>query len=66
MRKKVGVDSIRPGITGWAQVNGRDEIPLSLKVQFDSYYVQNQSLWLDLKIFIITFSKVILSKDVKH
>ncbi|OAM92774.1 O-antigen biosynthesis protein WbqP [Pelosinus fermentans] len=58
MRKYLGIDKIKPGVTGWAQVNGRDEILLDQKVQLDSYYLQKQSLFFDLKILIMTVLKV--------
>ena len=58
MRKEVAIDQIRPGVTGWAQVNGRDEISLSEKVHLDSYYLQNQSFLLDLRILTMTVFRV--------
>lgn len=64
MREKVGIHRIRPGITGWAQVNGRDAIPLTLKVQLDEYYLLNRSLWLDMKIIWMTFSKSLSGTDL--
>lgn len=50
LRTKCGVHLLRPGVTGWAQINGRDEIAIPLKVQFDEYYLKNQSLVLILKL----------------
>lgn len=58
LREAQGIHSVRPGITGWAQINGRDEIPIEQKVNYDLYYVQNRSFWLDLKIIWLTFSTV--------
>ena len=55
MRKKRGIDSLKPGITGWAQVNGRDSISLETKVELDKYYVDSRSWQLDLKILWLTF-----------
>jgi lipopolysaccharide/colanic/teichoic acid biosynthesis glycosyltransferase len=66
MRSMVGVDSIRPGLTGWAQVNGRDEISNSDKVRFDIDYLQNASLILDFKILCLTCLKVIHGDGVAH
>ena len=59
LREKYGVNRLKPGITGWAQINGRDNISLQEKVNFDAYYLQNRSLKLDLKIIFLTFFKVI-------
>lgn len=50
MRNKLGIDKIRPGLSGWAQINGRDDISLDEKVALDYYYLQNQSLFLDCRI----------------
>lgn len=50
LRNKRGISKIRPGLTGWAQINGRDEIPLEAKIELDWYYLNNKSLLLDLKI----------------
>lgn len=66
MRTKYGVDRLLPGLTGWAQVNGRDELSLSDKVKFDVEYMNNQSLLLDIKIIFLTALKVLKKDDVKH
>lgn len=66
MRKRYKIQYMRPGITGWAQVNGRDDLSISQKVKLDYYYKKNQSLSLDLKILIFTIVNVILSKGLKH
>jgi O-antigen biosynthesis protein WbqP len=66
LRTEKGVSHLRPGITGWAQVNGRDELPIPVKVEFDHYYAKNQSLWLDLKILFLTAFKVFKAEGVKH
>ncbi len=58
MRMNVGIDKIRPGVTGWAQVNGRDEISLQEKVSYDLIYLQQQSILLDIKIVVMTVFSV--------
>ena len=65
-RTKVKVHSIRPGITGWAQIHGRDEIPIPQKVEYDHYYLENRSLILDFRILLETFFKVIREDGVSH
>ncbi len=65
-RTSKGVHKLMPGLTGWAQVNGRDELPIPVKVDFDYYYLLNQSFLLDLKIIIQTALKVILREGVTH
>ena len=57
MRQARGIDTLIPGITGWAQVNGRDSIPLDVKVDLDEYYLKNRSLQLDLRTVWMTFFK---------
>jgi lipopolysaccharide/colanic/teichoic acid biosynthesis glycosyltransferase len=54
----------KPGITGWAQVNGRNAISWEQKFELDVWYVENQSLWLDVKILFLTFQKVLSRKDI--
>lgn len=65
-RKELGVDILRPGITGWAQINGRDEIALSKKVYLDQQYLKHQSFMFDLKIIIRTIKLVLTAKNVVH
>ena len=65
-RQKRGIDNLRPGITGWAQVNGRDDIELDIKVQLDAEYMARQSLWFDIKIMLITIYAVVGRKDISH
>ena len=65
-RTKVKVHSIHPGITGWAQIHGRDEIPIPQKVEYDHYYLENRSLFLDFRILLETFFKVIREDGVSH
>jgi len=66
MRTAKGVHRLIPGITGWAQVNGRDELPIPVKVSFDEYYLKNRSFFLDLKILWMTFLKVMRREGVSH
>lgn len=66
LRNKYGIDKLKPGITGWAQINGRDEISIEEKVQFEKEYFQKRSLLLDLKIIFWTISKVFKSNEVSH
>tara|TARA_B100000787_G_C16196605_1_gene301359 strand:- start:3774 stop:4334 length:561 start_codon:yes stop_codon:yes gene_type:complete len=66
LRKNHNIDSLLPGLTGWAQVNGRDQLSIIEKVNLDIEYMNNQSLALDLKIFWMTFIKVIRSKNISH
>ena len=64
LRTKKGVDKLSPGITGWAQVNGRDELSIPDKVALDVEYLNRQSFWFDMKILWMTFLKVIKRDDV--
>jgi O-antigen biosynthesis protein WbqP len=66
LRSELGVHELLPGLTGWAQVNGRDELPISQKVKLDSEYLQRQSLWLDIRILWLTFAKVLRREGVTH
>ena len=66
LRTKKGVDKLSPGITGWAQVNGRDELSIPDKVVLDVEYLNRQSFWFDMKILWMTFVKVIKSDGVSH
>lgn len=66
LRTERGVHKLTPGLTGWAQINGRDELPIPVKVEFDTYYLNNFSFLLDLKILVMTFFKVLRSEGVKH
>lgn len=66
VRSTLGLDGLLPGITGWAQVNGRDEIPIEIKVSLDAEYFQKQSFFFDVKILWLTFIKVILREGVSH
>jgi len=66
LRTEQGVHTLVPGLTGWAQVNGRDELPISEKVKLDVAYLQRQSLWFDIRILWLTFVKVLKREGVKH
>lgn len=63
-RDKYGANDIIPGLTGWAQVNGRDELPIPVKAKLDGYYTENLSLSLDVKIFFMTIKNVLVGKGV--
>ncbi|MBO4990649.1 MAG: sugar transferase [Firmicutes bacterium] len=65
-RDQLNANSLWPGITGWAQINGRDEIPIDRKAAYDGYYVEHVSLWLDLKILLLTFTTVLTAKGVSE
>ena len=66
LRVAAGVDKLKPGITGWAQINGRDEISLEAKVALEKEYLQRKSFWFDVKIIIKTIANVFFGKGVKH
>lgn len=66
LRTEQGVDALTPGLTGWAQVNGRDELPIPQKVAFDIQYLQRQSFAFDMRILWLTFVKVIRRDGVTH
>ncbi|MBU4376268.1 MAG: sugar transferase [Candidatus Omnitrophica bacterium] len=66
LRSRKNVHSLTPGVTGWAQINGRDKLPIPIKVEFDEYYLKNKSLLLDIKIIFITLLKVIKREGVKY
>ena len=65
-RTELGIDVLTPGLTGWAQINGRDDLPIPLKVEFDRQYLDRQSFAFDLKIIWLTFLSVIRSDGVAH
>ena len=66
LRSKYSVEKLMPGLTGWAQVNGRDELPISDKVKLDFEYMKRQSFIFDMKILWLTFSKVIKKEGIIH
>lgn len=63
-RDKYGANDLVPGLTGYAQVNGRDELPIPVKAELDGYYAQNISFWLDVKIFFKTIANVLTGSGV--
>lgn len=66
LRTECGVHELVPGLTGWAQINGRDELPILDKVGLDSYYLKNRSIRLDIKILLLTLVKVLRRDGVSH
>jgi len=66
LRTECGVDALVPGLTGWAQVNGRDALGILDKVEFDLQYLQRRSFFMDMKILYMTFVKVIRRAEVSH
>ena len=66
LRTKFNVHKIKPGITGWAQVNGRDNLSIKEKVEYDVEYIQKKSIKFDLYILFLTFFKIIKNSDIKH
>ncbi len=66
LRTRSGVHKLLPGLTGWAQVNGRDELPIPAKVKLDVVYLNRQSLWFDVRILWLTFVKVLRRDGVSH
>ena len=66
LRTKKGIHVLTPGLTGWAQINGRDDIPIPVKVDFDEYYLNHRSFAFDLHIIFLTVLKVIKREGVQH
>lgn len=66
LRTKCGVHTLRPGVSGWAQVNGRDCLGISEKVDYDSYYLKHQSVFLDIKILFFTALKVLKADGIRE
>jgi O-antigen biosynthesis protein WbqP len=66
LRTRAGVHALLPGLTGWAQINGRDELPIPQKVALDIEYLQKMSLWFDIKIIFLTALKVLKRDNVTH
>jgi O-antigen biosynthesis protein WbqP len=66
LRVSAGVDKLKPGITGWAQINGRDEISIEEKVKLEQAYLDRKSILFDVEIVIKTFTNVLFSKGVSH
>ena len=66
LRTAVGVDALRPGVTGWAQINGRDDLPVPEKARLDAEYLARQGLLLDLKIILVTLVAAFSGRGVRH
>lgn len=66
LRTAAGVDALRPGVTGWAQINGRDDLPIPEKAQFDADYLALQGLTFDLKVILVTLAAAVSGRGVKH
>lgn len=66
LRTEKGIHRLTPGLTGWAQINGRDELPIPVKVEYDAHYLQNRSFFFDLRIIILTAIKVLRRDGVTH
>jgi O-antigen biosynthesis protein WbqP len=65
LRTEKGIHQLKPGITGWAQVNGRDSLSINEKLKYDKYYIENKGIILNFKILYDTIVKVILAKDIR-
>jgi O-antigen biosynthesis protein WbqP len=66
LRTQLGVHELVPGLTGWAQINGRDELPIPQKVALDAEYLLRQGFWFDIKVLWLTFLKVVQRNGVSH
>jgi O-antigen biosynthesis protein WbqP len=66
LRTEKGIHKIIPGITGWAQINGRDDLPIPIKVEYDEYYLKNKSFFFDIKILFLTLFTTAKSEGVQH
>jgi len=66
LRTQKGIHKLIPGLTGWAQINGRDDLPIPIKVEFDEYYLHHRSLIFDIKILWRTLFKVLRAEGVRH
>ena len=66
LRKESGIDILLPGLTGWAQINGRDDLSIPDKVALEVEYLHRRSFWLDLKIIVLTFVKTLKREGVSH
>lgn len=65
LRREKGVDKVKPGVTGLAQINGRDDLSIPDKVMYDRLYIEDASIWLDLKIFLVTIKAAITGRGVR-
>jgi len=66
LRVAAGIDKLKPGITGWAQINGRDEISIEAKLALEKEYLERRSVWFDVEIVMRTFRSVFTSRGVSH
>lgn len=66
LRTQKNIHKLVPGITGWAQINGRDNLPIPAKVEFDDYYLKNKSMELDIRIIFITIFKAAAGENIQH
>lgn len=66
LRTEKGIDTLLPGLTGWAQINGRDDLPIPQKVELDAEYLEKKSLLFDAKIILLTIRKVLNQDSVAH
>lgn len=66
LRTQYGIHILAPGVTGWAQINGRDELSIPEKVKYDKFYLDHRSLWFDIRIIFLTAYKVIMRADISH
>jgi O-antigen biosynthesis protein WbqP len=66
LRTERGIHRLVPGLTGWAQINGRDELPIPIKVDLDAEYLRRQSLFFDIRILVMTFVRVVRGSGVSH
>lgn len=66
LREKYGIDKLKPGITGWAQINGRDELSIEEKVAYEKYYLEKKSVLFDVKIILLTIKYTFTGKGVSH
>jgi O-antigen biosynthesis protein WbqP len=66
LREEKDIHKLKPGVTGWAQINGRDDLSIPAKVKLDEYYLQNKSFWFNIKILFMTVVQVLFHKGVSH
>jgi O-antigen biosynthesis protein WbqP len=66
LRTEKGIHEVIPGLTGWAQINGRDELPIPVKVEFDDYYRSHRNFLFDMQILFMTFYKILKKEGVSH
>ena len=66
LRTERGVQTLTPGLTGWAQINGRDDLSITKKVDYDVWYLENRSIWLDFRIMLVTIFKVLQREGIQH